>query len=224
MLATGTILALSVGALFASTPGDHLVHPYQDKDWGERGYAALLEKNLFVSPATYGRVVVRPSMGSLGEYSFALYPIANHSSAQITYTKASRNIWSDLRDQHIPRGTYQREPWEDAPLRFSRSDVKLPLSTAVAFRAALREMLRHTSGDWIGLGFDGTDIECSLAENGKIVTGVILAGLPGKNVSELRKLAYSLKTYCEAAEPQRAALAADIERRAKRFFARIKKI
>src|SRR4051812_39711253 len=113
-LLTATMLVFSARSLCASTPGDHLVPPYSDRDWGVPGYNSLVEKKLFITPASYGRILVRPSMGSQGEYAFSLYRIGN-DSVQITYTKASRNIWSYLSAKRfaVSRSSFPREPWEN---------------------------------------------------------------------------------------------------------------
>lgn len=215
---------LGAQALLASASGDHLVRPYEDRDWGVRGYAAFLEKKLFVTPVSYGRILVLPSAGSIGEYSLSLYPSSRGEGVRLTYVRASRNVWSSLSEKSSPsRSSGVHEAWENAPLRFKRSDATLPMAAGAAVRAALAAMIRKTHGTWPGgteITLDGSDLQFSLVERGRTMTGVITAGLTGRNVEELRKIVGLLKTYCEASPSQQASLASRIERKAREIATR----
>lgn len=207
---------------------DHLVPPYEDRDWGLSGYASFLEKHLFVTPATYGRIRVQLSPTSFGEYSLSIYPSAAPSVVNITLVKASRNVWSYLTDKK--HGTVVppvHEAWEVAPLRFHRSDAVLPISVGAALRAALAAMLRETRGRYPGYSggviVDGYDIEFSLAEHGRTMRGVITANVSGTKVSALYKLVDLLEAYCESPPRRQAALAAEIENKAKSIASRANK-
>src|SRR4051812_24952521 len=186
-------------ALLANTPEDHLVRPYEDRDWGVPGYATFLEKKLFITPVSYGRILVLPSGGSFGEYSLSLYRSSRDEGVNLTYVSASRSVWSYLSDKSSRQRSGIHEPWEDAPLRFNRSDATLPMAAGIALRSALAAMIQTTRGKWPGgtaIVLDGYDIQFSVVEGGKTITGVMTAGLSGKNLSELRELVELLKTYC----------------------------
>ncbi len=218
------VCLFGVRSLVADASEDHLVRPYEDRDWGVRGYASFLEKKLFITPATYGRILVLPSAGSLGEYSLSLYLSSRAGLVSVTYVRASRNVWSYLSDKSSPSSRQGvHEAWEDAPLRFTRSDATLPIAAAAPLRGALAAMLRRTHGKWPGgtrVIVDGYDVQFSLPAGGKIMAGVITAGLRGKNVSELQKIVEMLKTYCETSRSHQASLATQIERKAKQITVR----
>jgi hypothetical protein len=207
---------------------DHLVPPYKDSDWGLRGYALFLQKHLFLTPATYGRVLVHPSPASIGEYSLSIYPTREPGLVHVSLVRASRNVWSYLTDKKdgvtVPP---VHEPWEVAPLRFHRSDATLPMSAGAALRAAFAAMLHGTRGRYPGYSggvyVDGYDIEFSLTEGSATLRGVITPNVTGKNVSELRKLVDLLESYCQAQSGRRASLAGDIERKARSIATRATK-
>jgi hypothetical protein len=210
---------IAVRSLLATAP-DHLVPPYEDRDWGVRGYASTLKKHLFLTPATYGRILVLPSAGSIGEYSLSIYPNPQGAVVRVTLVRASKNVWSDLSAKvasHAAPAVH--EPWEVAPLRFHRSDATLSMSAGAALRAAFAAMLQHTRGRYPGYSggviVDGTDIEFSLAERGMTMRGVITPNVSGTNVSELRKLVDLLERYCQGQSARQASLAAEIERKAR---------
>ncbi len=223
---TAFVYLFAMRSLLANAP-DHLVPPYEDRDWGVSDYAALLENKLFLTPATYGRVLVRPSAGSIGESSLSLHPSSHEGTVSVTYVRASRNVWYYLSYPPSPASRHSaHEAWEDAPLRFSRSDATLPASAGAALRAALAAMLRGTRGRYPGTTrviVDGYDIQFSLVESGKTMRGVITAGLTGKNVSELEKVVDLLESFCQAPSARQASLATQIERKAKQIVARTNK-
>lgn len=202
----------------ASASDDHLVQPYFDRDWGAPGYASLLQKKLFLTAADYGRVIVRPSPASIGEYAISVYSADSEKDAHITLTRAGRNLWYQRSYQR--EKTVSDDPYaSSAPIKVTRIDATLPVSTALAIRAAWAEMLRGTAGKWPGRGdrivLDGTDIEFALIEGGKKMTGVIAAGATGKNTLQLRKLSELLERYCTASPSQRSSIASEIETKAK---------
>jgi len=217
------VCLFGVRSIVARASEDHLVRPYEDRDWGVPGYASFLQKKLFLTRATYGRILVLPSAGSLGEYSLSLYVSSRAGLVSVTYVRASRNVWSYLSDKSSPSsGKGVHEAWEDAPLRFTRSDATLPIAAAAPLRGALAAMLRRTNGRWPGgtrVIVDGYDMQFSLTDGGKTMAGVITAGLSGKNVSELQKIVELLKTYCETSPSNQASLATQIERKAKQIAA-----
>jgi hypothetical protein len=209
--------------LLAGAPSDHLVRPYEDRDWGVPGYAAFLEKKLLTTPASYGRILVLPSGGSYGEYSLSLYQGSRAEGVKLTYVSASRSVWSYLSDKSSRQRPGVHEPWQDAPLRLNRSDATLPMAAGVALRSALAAMIRRTRGEWPGgtaIALDGSDIQFSLVESGRTMTGVMTAGLSGKNLSEMRELVGLLKTYCGTSRSHQASLATRIERKAKEIATR----
>lgn len=211
------VYSCTLHLVLASAP-DHLVPPYQDQDWGIRGYGSFLEKKLFLTPADYGRILVLPSAGSIGEYSLSIYPSSRAGVVGITYVKASRNIWTYLSaksSKATPPPVH--EVWEVAPLRFNRIDATLSESAGGALRGALAAMIRGTRGQYPGTTrviVDGYDIQFSVVESGKTITGVITAGLSGKNVSELHKLVDLLANYCQAPANRRDPLMNEIKRKA----------
>jgi hypothetical protein len=214
-------------SLVASAP-DHLVPPYEDRDWGLRGYASFVQKHLFLTPATYGRILVHPSPASIGEYSLSIYPSREPGLVHVTLVRASRNVWSYLSDKrHGVAVPPIHEPWEVAPLRFHRSDATLPMSAGAALRAVFAIMLHDTRGRYPGYSggviVDGYDIEFSLSGRDMTMRGVITANVSGKNVSELRKLVDLLESYCQAQSARQASLVGDIERKAKLIVTRASK-
>ncbi len=218
---------MAVRSLLAGAP-DHLVPPYEDRDSGVRGYASFLERHLFLTPATYGRVLVQLSPASFGEYSLSVYPNPQAGVVRVTLVRASRNVWSYLSDKkHGHAVPAVHEPWEVAPLRFHRSDATLSMSAGAALRAAFAAMLQDTRGRYPGYSggviVDGYDIEFSLAERGMMMRGVITANVSGKNVSELRKLVDLLERYCQAQSARQASLAGEIERKARLIATRATK-
>lgn len=222
----GLALLVSGNSILGNTATDHLVHPYRDKDWGVAGYWSLLKKKLFLTPAKAGRILVSPSMGAFGEYTFAFDEDRDRSITVITYARASRNIWGTISDRELApsRDKSTLQDWEKAPLRITRREIPLPSPTAAALRAAIAEMLRGTRDKWPGgelMAVDGTDFQFWLKKDGKTSTGVISPDMTGRNVSELRDLVGVLTKYCESLPERRSSVAQEIEKRAIRLSKRL---
>ena len=107
MVVVAFVYSCAVCSLVARAPDDHLVRPYVDRDWGVRGYASLLEKKLFVTPAGYGRILVLPSAGSLGEYALSIRGViaSGHCSAMsipsCVRIVAERKVYDYAKDHPI---------------------------------------------------------------------------------------------------------------------------
>jgi hypothetical protein len=218
ILAIAIFLQACINSGTAGASDDHLVQPYSDRDWGAPGYASSLQKKLVLTTADYGRVLVRPSPASIGEYVISVYSADSGKEAHITLTRAGRNLW--YQHSYQKEKTVSDDPYaSSAPIKVTRIDATLPVSTARAIRSAWAEMLRGTAGKWPGQGnrivLDGTDIEFSLIDGGKKMTGVIAAGATGKNTLQLRKLSELLERYCTAPPSQRRSIASQMETKAK---------
>jgi hypothetical protein len=166
-----------------------------------------------VTKADCGRLIVIPSPASVGEESVAVW--STPSGFRATYTKASRNIWYATMWRNDPDYGLNRH----GPIKVSRVDVDIPVSTTLAIRRAWTEMLRRTaplgpSTDSERVVVDATSYEFLLNDGRQTLVGVTIGGMTGKKTSELRRIGGLLIDYCRSGPARRTSIAQQIEARA----------
>jgi len=206
-----TLLTSLLTSLSASASEDHLV-PREDRS-EVPNYYGVLAKKLMVTPADYGRFLVLRSPASVGEDSIALWSSGPRS--QLTYTKASRNIYYSLMSPNDPeyRGT----------VTTSRFDAQISASAAAAVRRAWTGMLQHISPRREPLNqiiIHGEVYEFSIGGR-RAVVGAAIEGQTGRNASEMINIGRLLIDYSRASLQRRESLAREIERRATRLATRV---
>ncbi len=209
------LIASLLTTVVASSPAraseDHLV-PREERS-EVRNYYGVLAHKLFVTPADYGRFLVLRSPASVGEDSVALW--SSGARAQLSYTKASRNIYSSLMSPNDP--TYR------GPVTTARIDAPISASAAAAVRRAWGAMLQHISPRREPLRqiiIHGEVYEFSIGSR-RAVVGAAIEGQTGTNASEMINIGRLLIDYSRAALPRRERLAREIERRATHLASRV---
>jgi len=206
-----SVLTSLLALLPARASEDHLV-PREDRS-EVRNYYGALAKKLIVTPTDYGRFLVLRSPASVGEDSVALW--SNAAGFQLTYTKASRNIYYSLMSPNDPvyRGA----------VTTARIDAPISASAAAAVRRAWTVMLQNISPRREPLRqiiIHGEVYEFSIGARRPVV-GAAIEGQTGRNASEMINIGRLLIDYSRATLPRRQSIAREIERRATRLATRV---
>jgi hypothetical protein len=192
----------------ATRVNDHLV-PLEE--YPDAAYLRLLSSKLFTTKADYARIVILPGSGG-GEMAISLHSLADRAGNVVaTCTHAARNLWY---------ARFGEDP-DAAPLAqigIKRSDRAMPLATAIAVSNGIRRMIEKrkplVKGDTEPL--HGFTIVFSVG-NDRALTGVLTPVARGSNARNLRNLTLLLEQYCRSSPADASALAAKIERQAKRL-------
>jgi len=209
-----SLLTSLLASLPTSASEDHLV-PREDRS-EVPNYYGVLAKKLMVTPADYGRFLVLRSPASVGEDSVALW--SNGAGFQLTYTKASRNVYYSLMSP--------TDPEYRGAVRTSRIDAQISASAAAAVRRAWAGMLQHISPRREPLRqiiIHAEVYEFSIGGR-RAVVGAAIGGQTGRNASEMINIGRLLIDYSRATLPHRERLAREIERRATHLANRVEAV
>lgn len=171
------------------------------------GYAKLLDRKLYVSSTDRIRIVVLPSVASIGEtaVSFDL-DRKDSNKAVLICTHAEANLWAEAFHLDV---NLRHEP----NVRVHRTDVSFPKSLALGLSEILQDMIRQShepqSTDRIIL--HGTHILFFARGSGQAQWARLAPESAGKNSDALRTIAELLVKYCKNPPADRASLAAQIQ-------------
>lgn len=179
---------------------DHLV-PFPPSVYDE--LRPFVYKKLFLTDANYGRMLEFPQDRARGELAVSVNcgKAAGDDQCFVTLTKATKNIGYIREDNlaEFPVTLIEK-------VRVLRRDAPIPLSTALAIRAAWMKLLQNTRPGRLdsSVVVDGEKIEFWITtRDGRSLKGEI-SGRPGTSVIKLVNLGRKLAKYCDQPANQRA--------------------
>jgi hypothetical protein len=183
-------------------------------------YRSIWSKKLEITPFDCGRLVVLPAFQP--ERAISIYSYQNRSGQhayRVTYVRASENIWQASDGVH---DTIKAEA-----IKTRRIDADIPAPTAKLLRILWVKMLRGVrynvppANRWKVVPIDPAHFEWSVERSGappllgqlNVYTEI---AREAKDFAELSDV--MLPAYCEAKASERAAIAREIEQKAKEIL------
>jgi hypothetical protein len=180
-----------------------------------------IEAKLLQTSANYGRMIKLPSFPEIAESAVSVdcpTDDAKNAVCRVILTRAQSNMENTM-VEYWGKADAIRKVEEIAVVR---TDAEIPKITATAFRDCLRVMIPEP-GDPLELHSltitDNDRIEFWLEEPNMPVRKGERAEYPGKRTKALINIGDRLARYVEAAPPERAAIAKQIEKEASRILA-----
>jgi len=199
---------------------DHLVPVNLNEN---RAYRTILLSKLSPTPFDCGRAILLPPFEP--EASISIYSTWRNGRLAygVTYISAEGNLW-----QRTDAG---RQPSLAKAVHVRRLDANMPERTGILLRQVWLQNLRGPHGPRpiprpkTAIVLDATTEEFSIQmPTGKVLYGDLDFSLsfPGKKTKKLVDMTNALYDYCKAPESDRPAMAAGIERQAKRLLLDLK--
>jgi hypothetical protein len=179
----------------------------------------IFDEKLLLTPANYGRMIRMHGGPDVGDSAVSVYCETKGGSdapCGVSLTKAEGNL-----DYIMAQHRADDDPFKDVrKVKVVRKEAQIPRSAAIAFRDCLRKLL-PVDGDRRSARGEGSDyerVEFWLLESDGNLSNGEAPDSRGKRVTTLIQIGDLLARYCEVTQPERAAIAKQVEKEALRVL------
>jgi hypothetical protein len=207
----GSVYANGLEERQSGNEQDHLL--VFDHNGFDTDLRPIFDEKLLLTPANYGRMIRMHGGPDVGDSAVSVYcetKGAPDTPCRVSLTKAEGNL-----DYIMAQHRAEDDPFKEVRrVKVVLKEAQIPRSTAVAFRDCLRKLL-PVEGDRRSALPEGSDyerVEFWLLESDGNLSNGEAPDSRGKRTITLIQIGDLLARYCDVAQPERAAIAKQIEK------------